>query len=104
MIKREEKGGIWRVSKICKFLKKEIYKGTLVQHQTEEALYKNEKFHKISERQRKNMMEYRKILIKILFSVVNVIKKFHTVFREEMVILFSIVNGAEMVFFQVGKI
>lgn len=52
LIQREEKGGIWTVSKICKFLKKEIYKGTLVQHQTEESLYKNEKFHKISENER----------------------------------------------------
>lgn len=52
LIQREEKGGIWTVSKICKFLKKEIYKGTLIQHQTETALYKNEKVHKISENER----------------------------------------------------
>ena len=66
--------------------------------------YKNEKFHKISERQRKNMMVYRKIRIKILYSVVNVRRKFPSAFSVDIGILFLIVNDAEMVSFQVGKI
>ncbi|HBN10516.1 MAG TPA: hypothetical protein DD392_00810 [Ruminococcus sp.] len=47
---REEKSRIvWSVSTICTILKREIYKGILVQHKTETALYKNEEVHKISD-------------------------------------------------------
>lgn len=46
LIKREEKGN-WTAVKLCTLLKKEIYKGTLVQHRTAISLYTNEKLHKI---------------------------------------------------------
>lgn len=51
LVQREEKGN-WTAVKLCALLKKEIYKGTLVQHQTETALYKNEVFHKISQNEK----------------------------------------------------
>ncbi len=47
LIQREEKGVKWSAAKLCNFLKKEIYKGTLVQHQNETALYKDEKRHRV---------------------------------------------------------
>ena len=46
LIQREEKGS-WTAVKLCTLLKKEIYKGTLIQHQTETALYKDEKKHDV---------------------------------------------------------
>ena len=42
--------------------------------------------------------------IKILFFVVNAIKKLHTVFIEKVMILFSIVNVVATVFFHSRKI
>lgn len=49
LIQREIKGCAWRDSRISAILKKEIYKGTLVQHQTETSFYNGEKRHKIAE-------------------------------------------------------
>lgn len=40
-----------RCDKVCAILKKEIYKGTLVQHRTVTSLYKNEKMRKVPENQ-----------------------------------------------------
>ncbi len=37
----------WNHNKICTVLKKEIYKGILIQHQTERSFYKDEEFHRI---------------------------------------------------------
>lgn len=51
LVQREEKGN-WTAVKLGTLLKKEIYKGILVQHQTETALYKDETLHKISENER----------------------------------------------------
>lgn len=42
---------IWNVCRICAILKKEIYKGTLIQHQTVTALYKNEEMQRVPENQ-----------------------------------------------------
>lgn len=44
---RENNNYSWSVYKICAILKKEIYKGTLVQHQTITSFYKNEKMQRI---------------------------------------------------------
>lgn len=49
LIQREIKGCAWSDSRISAILKKEIYKGTLVQRQTETSFYNNEKRHKIAE-------------------------------------------------------
>ena len=42
-----QRGINWNHNKICTILKKEIYKGILIQHQTETSFYKDEEFHKI---------------------------------------------------------
>lgn len=47
LIQREVKGCAWRDSRVYAILKKEIYKGTLILHQTEVSFYKNEKRHKV---------------------------------------------------------
>lgn len=48
LVQREVKGCAWRDSRISAILKKEIYKGILVQHQTEKSFYTNEKRHRIA--------------------------------------------------------
>lgn len=48
LVQREVKGCVWRDSRISAILKKEIYKGILVQHQTEKSFYTNEKRHRIA--------------------------------------------------------
>lgn len=49
LMQREIKGCAWSDSRISAILKKEIYKGILVQHQTETSFYNDEKRHKIAE-------------------------------------------------------
>lgn len=46
---REKGSHVWKVNSICNILKKEIYKGTLVQHVHSESLYENKKKHKVPE-------------------------------------------------------
>lgn len=48
LVQREVKGCAWRDSRISAILKKEIYKGILVQHQTEKSFYTNEKRRRIA--------------------------------------------------------
>jgi len=48
LIQREIKGCAWRDSRISAILKKEIYKGVLIQHQSEVSVYKGEKRHSVS--------------------------------------------------------
>lgn len=45
---REKDSHVWKVTGICHILKKEIYKGTLVQHVHSESLYENKKKHTVS--------------------------------------------------------
>lgn len=42
---KQTDGHIWDISRICAILKKEIYKGILIQRRQMQALYKNEKMH-----------------------------------------------------------
>ena len=44
-----QRGINWNHNKICTILKKEIYKGILIQHKSEKSLYKNEQLHIIPE-------------------------------------------------------
>lgn len=44
---REPSGYRWDVTRLCAILKKEIYKGTLVQRQSVTSLYKNEAMHRL---------------------------------------------------------
>ncbi len=47
MNQKDDSGYIWTVTRICSLLKKEIYKGTLVQRQTITAMYKNQKMQRV---------------------------------------------------------
>ncbi len=44
---KDNSGYVWTVGRICVILKKEIYKGTLVQRQTITAMYKNQKMQRV---------------------------------------------------------
>ena len=49
--KTDHSGYVWTVCRICAVLKKEIYKGTLVQRQTITAMYRNEPMHRVPKEQ-----------------------------------------------------